>query len=393
MSTRPPRTRERKPLEPEYAWGGGTPPALLWEHTARQLWAQVTPGAGTVVLAEPGRLILRSASTGQALWDRPWPEMPDELSLDAAGVVLGAAQDVAELDAASGTERWRRRLGGAVTMLATDEQRVYAAIAQGRRGHLFVLDRADGSVRWRTPSHAEPELYPYPQHETLVVTHPEEETVQAYQSATGERRWEFSADGQPPVVGALAGDRVLVSGHSHGVSALDVHTGETCWKMEGEGAFEAPAVVLGDRAFATDGAVYAVDAQTGKRAWRFKLENEDERVFALRVEHGSLLAETWHGRLLSLSPEDGKIRWERSPGQVHGTASDPGRLYLRVNLSDVDEAEAESAAPVRWAVLALDPATGDLVWELRARRLVPDISVAGNALIVELRTQVIALGT
>ncbi|HEU4751545.1 MAG TPA: PQQ-binding-like beta-propeller repeat protein, partial [Armatimonadota bacterium] len=95
----------------------------------------------------------------------------------------------------------------------------------------------------------------------------------------------------------------------------------------------------------------------------------------------TLLAETWRGRLLALNPADGSLRWQRAPGQVHGLALDDRRLYLRLSVGQ-DEG---------WSIAALDRATGDLAWELRARRMVPDLTLIGDVLIAEFKTQVIAL--
>jgi len=42
-------------------------------------------------------------------------------------------------------------------------------------------------------------------------------------------------------------------------------------------------------------------------------------------------------------------------------------------------------------VAALDAASGSLAWELRARRLVPDVTLVGETLIVEFKGAVLSL--
>ena len=63
-------------------------------------------------------------------------------------------------------------------------------------------------------------------------------------------------------------------------------------------------------------------------------------------------------------------------------AQDADTLYLRVN-----QPEAESG----WSVLAIRRATGELVWDLRARRLIPDLTLIDRTLLIELRTAVLAV--
>ncbi|HTE17983.1 MAG TPA: PQQ-binding-like beta-propeller repeat protein, partial [Armatimonadota bacterium] len=291
MSPKPANPKPPKEIEPEYTWGEtpGGQPRIVWEHSARPLWAQSVPERDGVLLMELERLLFRRASTGEKLWEQPAKAMPDELACDSRGVVLGSGQTLIEIDPESGAQRWRQRPGGPVTGVAVDADTVYAST----RGPLFALDRRTGQVRWRSPCSWEPELHPHPEAGLLVVDDPETEAIQAYSAANGARRWEFSAEGQPVVAGPLAAGVLTVSAHEAGVAAVDAESGEVRWRLESEGAFEAPGVAHGDRLFFTDGTIHAVDAATGERVWHRALADEEEKVFSLRLDRGTLFAETW----------------------------------------------------------------------------------------------------
>jgi hypothetical protein len=113
------------------------------------------------------------------------------------------------------------------------------------------------------------------------------------------------------------------------------------------------------------------------------LADEEEKVFSLRLDRAPC------------SPKPGgdgcwrSIRgrhdpWERLLGQAHGLTGDDAYLYLRLNLLQDER---------RWAALAISRATGELAWELTARRMIPDLTLAGPVLVVELKNQVLALET
>ena len=377
---KPDRPRPEKPQEPEYGWGDAPTgrPELVWEHAARPLWAQVLPEHAAVLLMENERLLCRRLADGGTLWEQPSKPLPDELARDGAGLVLAAGRDLRELDPATGRQRWRQRLGADVTSLALDQGAVYAT----SRGPLFAVERADGRQRWKLKCPEDAELSVYPEANILAVDDPETETVHAYEGRSGAPLWEYSADGQPVVAGPLVDGVVPISSHGQGVAAVDVRSGQVRWRLQSERAFEAAGVLSAGRLHFTDGSVYAVEPRYGEVLWRRTLTDEEDGVFSLRADRDTLFAETWRGRLLALNPEDGSIRWERLLGQVHGLTGDERHIYVRM-----------TAAPPEghWAVAALSRAAGDLQWELRARRMVPDITHVAGVLLVELKSQVLAL--
>ena len=380
MREKPRPPKAAKPQEPEYTWAESPAgqPTLVWEHAARPLWAQVLPELDLALLMEKERLEGRRVSTGAVLWQQTAQDLPDELAADGSGIILATGPSLISLDPATGAARWRQRPGGPITVLAIGADVVFVST----RGPLFALDRQTGRQRWRATCAWEPELSVYPEAGLLLVDDPETETIHALELERGTTAWEFSAEGQPVVAGPQFGGLIGISAHGAGVVAVDVATGEPRWRLQTGAAFESAGVVIGDMFVATDGKVRAVDARTGEPRWTCALQNEEDSVFTLRTLGEDLLAETWRGRLLSLDPADGSIRWERLLGQVHGITADADGLYLRAHVEE----------PVgRWLVAAVDRKNGDLRWELQARRQVPDVTRFGDVLVVELKNQVLVL--
>jgi outer membrane protein assembly factor BamB len=282
------------------------------------------------------------------------------------------------LDPDTGAARWRQRPGGPITGIVTGADTVFVST----RGPLFALDRQTGRQRWRATCAWEPELRVYPEAGLLLVDDPETETIRALDVERGTVAWEFAAEGQPVVAGPQSRDLIAISAHGAGVAAVDVATGEPRWRLETGAAFESAGVLIGDTFLATDGTIHAVDARTGEARWTRRLEDEEDGVFTLRALDGELFAETWRGRLLSLDATDGSIRWDRRIGQVHGVTADAEALCLRVLVEE----------PVaRWMVVSLARKSGELQWELNARRQVPDVTRFGDVLVVELKNQVLVL--
>ena len=162
--------------------------------------------------------------------------------------------------------------------------------------------------------------------------------VYAVDAATGRQRWMARTDGPVPSTPALSGERLFALSYDGRLYALDARTGEVLWKFatEGERRFEArglhgmqprtqtfadmydvflssPLVVDGKVYFGSgDGHVYAVDAATGRLAWKF---HTDDVVHASPAyADGLVVIGSWDGRLYALDAATGAQRWAFQAG-------------------------------------------------------------------------------
>ena len=175
-------------------------------------------------------------------------------------------------------------------------------------------------------------------HAGLVVFGSDDGNVYAVDAATGRQRWMARTDGPVASTPAIAGDRVFALSYDGRLYALDVRTGEVLWKFAtaGERRFEArglhgmlphtqtfadmydvylssPVVAEGKVFFGSgDGNVYAVDAATGKLAW--KVRTGDVVHASPAYADGRVVVGSWDGRLYSLDAATGAQRWAFQAG-------------------------------------------------------------------------------
>lgn len=161
-----------------------------------------------------------------------------------------------------------------------------------------------------------------------------------------ELRWAFAIDGATDMRSqpAVAGRRLFLAGRDGAVRALDARLGCVLWETKGEvplrsgvalgeGRDGRQALFVGD----DEGVVHALDSATGERLW-------------------------------SVSVSDHPHAWITGTPAAHG-----GRLYVPVSSTEVGMAQdpAYECCTFRGGVIALDAASGEIVWEYRAVRESP----------------------
>jgi len=175
-------------------------------------------------------------------------------------------------------------------------------------------------------------------HDGLVVFGSDDGNVYAVDAASGRQRWMARTGGPVPSTPAISGDRVFVLSYDGKLHALDVRTGEVLWKFAtgGERRFEArglhgmqprtqtfadmydvylssPLVADGKVFFGSgDGHVYAVDAASGRLAWKFATGDVVHASPALA--DGLVVIGSWDGRLYALDVATGAQRWAFQAG-------------------------------------------------------------------------------
>jgi glucose dehydrogenase len=144
-----------------------------------------------------------------------------------------------------------------------------------------------------------------------------DETIAAFDQATGEARWKQVTSGrvEPPVVD---GDTLFVAGYK-GVIAMDAHTGTFQWRKSGQ---------YGDSPTTT-----VEDLSTARPA----------------IGDGVIFVPQGNGVLAALDEATGDVRWVRSA--VHGITTPVvvGGMPIAIFEGNVQ---------------AHDPATGDTLWTL-----------------------------
>src|SRR5215831_17699482 len=208
-------------------------------------------------------------------------------------------------------------------------------------------------------------------HDGVLFVHAFGDKVQALDAATGDLLWQYSRQlpsGEAPSVKraiAIYGDRLYVATSDVHIVALDVRTGQVVWdqaigsRKEGFGVTGGPLVARGKVMLGTIGraaggnVIVALDAATGKEAWRF-------HVIARPGEPGG---NSWNG--VPLDKRTGASVWI------------PGSYDLELNLAFFGPAQTYDTAPLRDSsgvsgvtndalytdsTVALDPDTGKLVW-------------------------------
>jgi eukaryotic-like serine/threonine-protein kinase len=175
-------------------------------------------------------------------------------------------------------------------------------------------------------------------HDGVVLFGSDDGNVYAVDAATGRQRWMTRTGGPVASTPAVSGERAFAVSYDGRLYALDVHTGEVLWKFasEGERRFEArglhgmqprtqtfpdmydvylssPLVVDGKVVFGSgDGNVYAVDAATGRLAWKFA--TGDVVHASPAYADGLVVVGSWDGRLYALDAATGAQRWAFQAG-------------------------------------------------------------------------------
>src|SRR6266516_3976404 len=288
---------------PDYGYDLGrthAAPPLGLRPPFRKLWT--VPGDWSLIEFPPvlddGRLFLGTnhglvlsvqAATGRVLWKRQFAGCVAASPAVGNGVVYLGFMDpppcrgtapsfLAALDARTGRTLWRFRAGvvetppllaGGRVYFGSWDHRVYAVDARtGRRDWSFSTgDRVKGGVAFAGGT---------------IFVGSYDGRVYALDAATGRLRWTLRTSSFVYSPVALSGAKAFVGSYDHRFYALSQATGRIRWTFDaGAPISGAPTVLDGLVYFSTCGScstyeqnprarrTYALDARTGKIAWRF----------------------------------------------------------------------------------------------------------------------------
>lgn len=286
------------------------------------------------------------------------------------------------LDRRSGRPRWRFDAGDAVT--ASPAVGGGLVIAATHHGRIFAVRETTGQLVWSRRSGAALPLNTYPAggwdlwasspciSGSTVVIGGQDGLVYALELPTGKIRWTVRTGGRIRGTPAVADGQVVIGSWDGRVYALDLASGKERWvhrtigdtldskqagfdrrALQGSPAVVDGAVYIGSR----DGGLYALDAATGERRWRFS-HRGSWVVGSPAVQRGVVYVGSSDGHFIqAVDAATGTERWRYEAGA--NVLSSP---VLAAGLLLVGTVSTESP----WGdLLAVDQATGTLRWRLR----------------------------
>ncbi|MDB4895091.1 MAG: hypothetical protein JWN15_1353, partial [Firmicutes bacterium] len=195
-------------------------------------------------------------------------------------------------------------------------------------GHFYALDRATGRVKWRLAA-GRPEalsalgdyaLAAPAAYDGLVYLCGPDGVVSAVDAYTGQSIWTVATGGMITSSPAVAEGIVYFGSRDEHIYALEAKTGAVAWKRHVGAPVALPVAVGDDRLFAVTelGVLWAVDGHTGAVAWKVSGVGEQAPMFAEVVVLAGGTA---------LDPANGQVLWEVDAGGAIPVARQDQVIY------------------------------------------------------------------
>jgi outer membrane protein assembly factor BamB len=197
----------------------------------------------------------------------------------------------------------------------------------GGIGHLYAFERKTGKVRWKYFAgrgvttdvlRLGNRIFAVTQNDELICLN-----VQ-----TGQRDWAFASTytGNQPDLGhspALAGDQIFFGGRDDIIYALAANTGKLAWKRKLDNALSASLRTYGNHLYAgiAGGRLYALNVKTGVIEKSFSVENAPAGKFT-PAQNTLFIFLNRRGvpgtadDLIGFEPATQKVRWRQSANPV-----------------------------------------------------------------------------
>jgi eukaryotic-like serine/threonine-protein kinase len=298
----------------------------------------------------------------------------------AAAVVFGSEDgNLYCLDAATGRERWRAALGGAV--VSTPAVSGDLVVATARERTVAAVDLATGRPRWRFETGKD---QPFEWGWDYWLSSPAiadrrvyvgsgDGRLYALELSTGRELWELPTDGRVRSSPAVTDGVVYVGSMDGRVYAAAADSGKPLWSFATEGVtidqkaagFDRRSIVSSpalsdDLLFvgSRDAHLYAVDRKTGRQLWRFghpveRMEGAPELSWVLSspaVADGVVYTGSSDGRFFNaVRAKSGEEVWRfRTPDNVLSSGSlAGGQVFFGCDDGHLFALDAQSGAE-RW---------------------------------------------
>ena len=172
-----------------------------------------------------------------------------------------------------------------------------------------------------------------------------------------------------PIQAGVGGDGRRFAVVTQANELVVAEAGKVLWRHVLPALSYTPPLVAGDRVFVMTGdrAVTAFDADTGQRLWGQQRTSDPLllRQAGLLIPLGDNLLVGWGGRLASLNPLTGAVRWETLVGVTRGTNEVERLVDLVAGASR--QGNALCVRSFQTAVACLDGLTGRMAWSRPAQ--------------------------
>jgi len=195
--------------------------------------------------------------------------------------------------------------------------------ATNTRESLIAFDLASGKVQWRRP-YGDLEVSPLVHRQKILVGN----TAGFFfcvDKATGNMIWKFEIADNTLMKGirssaAIYAGTVFFGAEDGAVYALDVESGKLRWRSETEGSITSTPCISGETVFIGNlaGTVWALDAASGSVRWK---ASAGSSIYASPgVAHDLVYVGTTGGRLVALRGGTGETAWKSDLGGVINSA-------------------------------------------------------------------------
>ncbi|MES4904536.1 MULTISPECIES: serine/threonine-protein kinase [unclassified Streptomyces] len=339
----------------------GTPPTGAWFAAGGQKLSPPVVDGGTVYITgrdvQDGTVYALDGATGKKKWSRPLKDggygqagakEGDSLNVRAPEViggavyVMGTADKLCVLDAATGKKKWDYAPGGSVSRLATVGGAVQVYVSDDEAIH--SLNAATGAEKWATRRGIGGVTdYLAADGRAVHVYIDDKGDMGALDAATGRKKWEFTGRWAERLWAAdgLVYTRTVVEPIS--MCALDAATGARKWEfVSPTNAFDGRsssahmgtevvggvAYVVGSSAETYDQKVHALDAATGKQKWSVRAGDGDDLGFGALTAIDGALYVRGRDQTYALSMASGETKWSiTSPDRQELVGAD-GVVYV-----------------------------------------------------------------
>ncbi len=248
-----------------------------------------------------------------------------------------------------------------------------------QKGLFFALDDQTGRVRWRkslgrcaasSPTIGMGVVYQSYMHEVecLLDQAGADGFLAAWDADTGRERWLFRS---APIESSplLKGKRLFFGTWDHGVYALNAENGKRIWRFQADDQVNTSAAYWKGRIFigSDGGTLYALSAKSGKLLWS-RSEGREFWYATPTVAYGRVYIGNTDGTMYVYGAKSGKLLWARPLGSyIYGAAA----VYKRKVFVGTYDGQ----------FYALDAATGDTRWQIDAGGTVHAAPTVMNGLV------------